>query len=99
MADPIRQNKLQIFGLLQAIDDGVKAADHAKVDEARARLSLLAQLENERPDELAQAVRKVFDASGRWDRGVAREAESAEIAPLVEEAIQLLNAPTFGSRA
>jgi hypothetical protein len=95
MKNPIRGNKLLIFGLLQAVGDGIAAEDKTKVADARTSLSLISQLETGRPDELTSAVRKVFDLSGRWERGAATEEELDAIATAVEDAIALLNKPEF----
>jgi hypothetical protein len=91
MPDYIRSNKLEIFGLLEAIDNGVASGDHDTVKTCRENLSLLARLEITRNDELTLAVRKVFDLTGRWDRTMLSDGGLAEIAPAVEDAIRLLN--------
>jgi len=91
MPDHIRLNKLEIFGLLQGIANGVEQGDHDTVEKLRENLSLVAHLEITRSDELALAVRKVFDLSGQWDRKTLPDGGMAEIRPAVDEAIRLLN--------
>jgi hypothetical protein len=71
------------------------SSSHKGVETHRVALSLLAQLDIKRPDELYASFRKVFDLSGKWDRGVQPAVDLAEISEAVDEAIALLNSPEF----
>lgn len=96
MTNPIHDNKLLIFRLLEQIGDNVRTGNKAAVEHDRVQLSLISQLEIERPDELTKAVRQVFDLTGRWER--LGDGTPEEISLAVDDAIRLLNKPEYGSR-
>jgi multidrug efflux pump subunit AcrA (membrane-fusion protein) len=69
MTDHIRPNNLRIFGLLQALIDGVIRHDHKAVRRLRKKLALIARLDEiDAKDDLSKAVLNVFYLTGRWDR-------------------------------
>ena len=90
MRDDIIQNKIEIFRVLENINDGVATSDHKYVGALRDSLSLLARFQGS--DELTLAVKKVFELSGPWAwRQPPTNEGSGEIMEAVEEAISLLN--------
>jgi hypothetical protein len=90
MPKDFRMDKVAVHRLLGDIRDAVQEKDRDLVDELREELSDLAQLDAGRDDRQTSAIRKVFDLTGRWDRGASPHVKEQEIFDAVDGTINLV---------